>query len=70
MLLSRCSNVPVFCYYPGSGPSVNFAVFSSVLITEDIEQDDAPLVAVPCGSEDTALSVCTLKLQFCSVRRN
>ncbi len=53
MLLSLCSHVPVFCYYPGSDPSVNFAAFSSVFITESREQDYAPLPSSPGGSEET-----------------
>lgn len=51
MLLSLCSHVPVFCYYPGSDPSVNFAAFRSALITLRVENkmmphSQAPLVEV------------------------
>lgn len=53
MLLSPCSHVPVFCCYSGSDPLVNFASFSSVLITESREQDDAPLPSSPGGGEET-----------------
>lgn len=53
ILLSPCSHVPVFCCYPGSDPLVNFASFSSVLITESREQDDAPLPSSPGGGEET-----------------